>query len=149
MNPISDLSLKHYSKEDEKIDMENQENMLKNQEKLAFFKKKNHYYKPHSNLSDNSSPISFFTTHPDLNLMFKESIFCVHPIRTAKLESSSRIEKPAKIKLWNPPLNKYLGSFCDTILSLRISLTPSWRPLKCLTPNPHPSSLSCYLLLNM
>ena len=40
MNPISDLSLKHYSREDEKIDMENQENMLKNQEKLAFFKKK-------------------------------------------------------------------------------------------------------------
>ena len=42
MNPISDLSLKHYSKEDEKIDMENQENMLK-KSKIGIFKK-NHYY---------------------------------------------------------------------------------------------------------
>jgi len=100
MNPISDLSLKHYSKEDEKIDMENQENMLKNQEKLAFFKKKITITN-HTQICQIFPHLIFYYTllNPDLNLMFKESIFCVHPIRTAKLESSSRIEKPAKIKL--------------------------------------------------
>jgi hypothetical protein len=84
--------------------MENQENMLKNQEKLAFFKKKKITITNHTQICQITHPPSHFllSTHPDLNLMFKASIFCVHPNPDREIRKQLKNRKTSENKTLKP-----------------------------------------------